>query len=273
MRTKLVPLGRVKAGPDDGLAEGEYLVYPSTFIRRPDSYGDVVKAGAFARTIQEWKDSGNVLPGLFGHRLDDPDFYVSGASDMGEDDHGWWVRGLFDLAHAKAQQVYRLVKGRRLTQLSFAYEVRDEGQVELSLAAGDLVDGKANELRDLDVFEHSFVPRGANTDTSVVAIKADGTLLLDGRPYRFGSVDDLEVKVGRVLAEKHINSLRSAHEAIGAVIAAAEASSDGSAGDAPPGAEDPAGDKAPKARQRLVDPRLALLELDLELSINEGNLS
>ena len=41
-----------KAGPEDGLAEGEFIVYPSTFTREPDAYGDVVAKGAFAETIE-----------------------------------------------------------------------------------------------------------------------------------------------------------------------------------------------------------------------------
>ena len=165
MKIKSLPIGAVKAGPDDGLAEGEFLVYPSTFTRKPDAYGDVVAKGAFERTIKEWEESGNTLPGLYGHRMDDPDFFVAGAKEMGEDEHGWWVKGAFDLESPKGAQVYRLVKGRRLNQLSFAYDVREEARVELE-------DGqKANELRDLKVYEFSFVPVGANQDTSVVAVK------------------------------------------------------------------------------------------------------
>lgn len=206
MHVKNVPIGRVKAGPDDGLEEGQFLVYPSTFIEEPDSYGDVVAKGAFLDTIAEWKDSGNTLPGLFGHRLDDPDYFVAGAIDMGEDETGWWVKGEFDLESPKGPQVYRLVKGRRLNQLSFAFDVLEEGAVELK-------DGrKANELRKLKVYEFSFVPIGANQDTSVVAVKA----LADAAVAEYG-------KAGRVLAAKHIDSLRSAQEAIGDVIKAAEA--------------------------------------------------
>lgn len=165
MDIKTVPL-RVKAGPEDGLSEGEFLVYPSTFTKTPDSYGDVVAPGAFLDDIEAWKASGDVLPGLYGHRLDDPDYFVAGASDMGEDEHGWWVRGQFDMDSPKGPQVYRLVKGKRLRQLSFAYDVLDEGRIELE-------DGtKANELRKLKVYEFSFVPIGANQDTSVVAVKA-----------------------------------------------------------------------------------------------------
>lgn len=199
---------QVKAGPDDGLAEGEFLVYPSTFTRTPDSYGDVVAKGAFLDDLEAWKTSGNVLPGLYGHRMDDPDYFVAGAIDMGEDDHGWWVKGAFDLESPKGEQVYRLVKGRRLSQLSFAFDVLDEGSVELE-------DGtKANELRKLKVYEFSFVPVGANQDTSVVAVKALADATADA------------VKAGRVISSKNLDSLRSAWDAIGAVITAAEATND-----------------------------------------------
>lgn len=208
MQIKSVALSGVKAGPDDGLEEGEFLVYPSTFTREPDSYGDVIAKGAFLDDLAAWKEAGNVIPGLYGHRLDDPDFYVAEAMDTGEDDHGWWVKGRFDMASPKGAQVYRLVKGRRLNQLSFAFDVLEEGAVELE-------DGrKANELRKLKVYEFSFVPVGANQDTGVVAVKALADSITDG------------LKAGRVLASKHIDSLRKAQEAIGAVIAAAEAEND-----------------------------------------------
>ncbi|MFJ4168379.1 HK97 family phage prohead protease [Paenarthrobacter sp. NPDC089714] len=207
MRIKSVPV-QFKAGPADGLQEGEFIVYPSTFIRKADSYGDVVAKGAFLDTIKEWADSGNVLPGLFGHRMDDPDYYVASALEMGEDENGWWVKGVFDLESPKGPHVYRLVKSRRLNQLSFAYDVLEGADVELE-------DGtKAYELRKLRVYEFSFVPIGANQDTSVVAVKALADLMAGG------------IKEGRVLAAKHIDSLRSAQDAIGAVIAAAEIATD-----------------------------------------------
>lgn len=247
MKVKMLPIGQVKAGPEDGLAEGEFIVYPSTFIRRPDSYGDVVAKGAFARTIRNWKDSGNVMPGLFGHRMDDPDFYVAGASDMGEDEHGWWVRGRFDLEDAKAAKVYRLVKGRRITQLSFAYDVVDEAGITLSTAGGDLVDGKANELRDLDAYEFSFVPLGANTDTSVVSIKS--------RP----SLDEILAQ-----AKQHLDSLQAMQEALTAAIAAAEGSNDDSkASTSEPGQGEGAGGADPDPMREVSADLLALRRIEL----------
>lgn len=206
MQIKSVALSGVKAGPDDGLKEGEFLVYPATFTREPDSYGDVIAKGAFMDSIAKWKASGDVMPGMYLH---DPNQIVAGATDMGEDDHGWWVKGSFD-DDPQAQRIYKLLKGRRLSALSFAFNTEDSGEVKLE-------DGrKANELRKLDSLEFSFLPKGfaANSDTSVVAVKS----FTDSLTH--------DLKAGRVLASKHIDSLRKAQEAIGAVIAAAEAEND-----------------------------------------------
>jgi len=156
---------QIKTGARSGLAEGEFIAYPSTFTREPDAYGDIVAPGAFLETIAAWQKSGDALPVLYGHRMDDPDMILGSVLDQGEDDHGWWIKGQFDLESPKAAQVWRLVKGRRLGKMSFAYDTIDEGQVELE-------DGrKANELRRVRVYEASFVAIPANPDTSVVAVK------------------------------------------------------------------------------------------------------
>lgn len=228
MEIKSVPIGAVKAGPDDGLKDGEFIVYPSTFTKTPDSYGDVVAPGAFADTIKEWVDSGNTLPGLYGHRMDDPDFFVASATEMTEDEHGWRVKGEFDLESPKGAQVYRLVKGRRLNQLSFAYDVLEDGQVELEDGA------KANELRKLKVYEFSFVPVGANQDTSVVAVKA----IADG------------LKAGRVLSAKNETTLREARDAIDSVLKSldSEDSNDQGKASGQPDAKTGASDEDPQGK-------------------------
>ena len=200
MKIKSLPIGKVKAGPDDGLEEGEFVVYPSTFIREPDAYGDVVAKGAFLEGIKEWQESGDVMPGMYLH---DPNQIVAGAIDMGEDDHGWWVKGRFDSDDPHAQKVYKWMKGRRLSALSFAYDTREEAEVELD-------DGrKANELRRLMPLEFSFLPKGfaANSDTSVVAVKA--------------LMDDL------VLSSKSAEVLREARDAIDSVLSSRDEEEDG----------------------------------------------
>ena len=247
MRTKNVVIDNrlVKAGPQDGLNEGEFIVYPSTFTRTPDAYGDVVKAGAFASGIAARKEKGIVLPGLFGHRMDDPDFNVAHAIDEGEDDHGWWVKGMFDLGDPKADKVYRLVKGRRLNELSFAYDVLDEGAVTLQ-------DGtKANELRDLEVFEFSFVPVGANRDTSVVAVKSGSDALPDG------------IKAGRVLSAKNESELRAAYEAIGRVLIALDGADSASEASGKSPAKDEGAGGVKSEEPVIVPPVMTLAHLEL----------
>lgn len=215
MPIKQVLLGRgeVKAGPEDDLKEGEFIVYPSTFIREPDSYGDIVAKGAFEEGIAFRKENGISLPGLFGHNMYDPDYFIAGATEESEDDHGWRVRGMFDLdddgAGGKARKVYNLVKSGRLRELSFAYHVLDERTVTLDSGQ------KVNELLRLDVHEFSFVPIGANRDTSVVAVKSAADALVRTLHIDMGGVD---LKAGRVLSAKNESALRAAYDSIGAVL-------------------------------------------------------
>lgn len=229
---------RIKAGPEGGLGEREFKVYPSTFTKTPDADGDIVARGAFADSLAEWRLSKAPIPGLFGHRMDDPDYYVASGLEYGEDEIGWWVKGTFD-THQKAERVYQLAKDGRLSQLSFAYDVLDAATVQLE--DGD----EAYELRRLKIYEFSFVPIGANQETFIAEIKSMASRRL------------IDVKEGRVLAAKHINSLRGAQEAIGLVIAAAEGTTDEEKG--AKGAPDPNG--SPKA-QPAADAFVLFFELE-----------
>jgi HK97 family phage prohead protease len=214
MRTKTVPISGVKAGEADGLAEGEFLAYPATFTRQPDSYGDVIAKGAFADSIAEWKSSGDVMPGMYLH---DPNQIVAGATDMGEDDHGLWVKGKFDDDPA-AQRIYRHLKGRRLSSLSFSYDTADEGKVTLD-------DGTtANELRRVNAHEFSFLPKGfaANDDTGVVAVKSITDAIVGG------------LKEGRVLAGKHVSTIKDVIGSLQGIVDAAESDDGGGKSSAEP---------------------------------------
>lgn len=150
----------------DGLKDGEFIAYPSTFTRTPDDYGDVVAKGAFTDTIKQWKASGKVLPVMYMHKMDDPNYNIGAVEDMGEDEHGWWIKAKLDDDNPIAQRVHELIKAGRLSQMSFAFDVLDSAPVKLE-------DGtKARELRKVKVYEASVVPVGANQDTSIEAIKS-----------------------------------------------------------------------------------------------------
>lgn len=244
MDLKTLPVTGIKAGPDDGLEEGEAWVYASTWTKTPDAYGDVVRKGAFAETIREWKDSGNELPILFGHRMDDPDYFIGGGKEMLEDDHGFLVKIAFDLTPgSKAEKVYRLVKGRRITQLSFAYDVLEDGTIEVPKAGDADKTQTARELRKLKLYEVSVVPIGANQDTEVLAVKA---------------VTDA-VKAGRVLSAKNLASLKSARDALDEVISSQSELDPGKASPAAVAAEGQEANAA-TARMRSAEAMVAFIE-------------
>ena len=213
MDLKSVRLTGIKAAGDTGvdLEPGEFTAYVSTWTREPDSYGDIVAKGAFAESIAEWESKDSVMPVLFGHDLVDPFSNIGYAKSLVEDDHGLLMHAALDLDNPKAAQVWRMLKGRRINQMSFAYDILESGDVEVPKADGDdkIV---ARELRKLRIHEASVVPFGANSDTEVLAVKAlTGTL---------------GFKAGRTISAKNLESLETAYAALGAVIAAAKDSAD-----------------------------------------------
>lgn len=236
---------KIKAGPTDGLAEGQFTAYASIF-GNVDSYGDIVAKGAFAKDLARWEESGNPIPLLFGHNMGDPDFNLGHVMAATEDDKGLLITAQLDLESPKAAQTYRLLKGRRINQMSFAYDVLDEGPAGSGEDDDATKADGANELRELKLYEVSVVTLGANQETEILAVKAATSALLSG------------VKVGRVLAQKHIDSLRSAQEALGVVIKAAEGDQEEASGTAevksdasdeePPGAKSSVSDEEPKSR-------------------------
>lgn len=143
-----------------------FVGYASTWTRDPDSYGDVVARGAFTRTLKEWGEKGLPIPVLWGHRLDDPKYFIGAVKSAKEDEHGLKVDVDLDADSPTAEHVRRLLKTGAVAQMSFAFDVRESADVELD-------DGrKARELRDLRLYEVSVVPIGANQDTSIEDVKA-----------------------------------------------------------------------------------------------------
>ncbi len=196
-----VTLTGIKAGPDDGLGDGQFAAYASVF-GNVDSYGDVVVKGAFTDTLAEWDASGDPIPLLWGHNFFDPDYNLGSVLTAAEDDHGLLVTGQLDLESPKAAQVYRLIKGRRVRQMSFAYDVLDGSSVTKD-------EQTVYELRKLRLHEVSIVPLGANQETEILAVK-----------HAAASAANLaaEVKAGRVLSAKNESEIRAAHESLGRVL-------------------------------------------------------
>jgi HK97 family phage prohead protease len=200
---------QLKAGPGDGLKEGEFVAYASVF-NNIDSYGDVVMPGAFKNDLLRWEKSGNAIPLLFGHNMADPDLNIGHVVSAEEDEIGLKVTAQLDLENPKAKQVYRMLKGRRIDQMSFAYDVTDGAKGQK-----DGID--VYEIRDLKLYEVSVVTVGANQETEILAVKQAATLadrLTQG------------IKAGRVISAKNESELRSAHEALGRVLSVLDGTPD-----------------------------------------------
>lgn len=195
---KQTPFQVKAAGPDDGLEEGQFEGYASVF-GNVDTYGDIVVKGAFEDSLAEWREKGDPIPLLWGHDFADPFSNIGVIEHAEEDEHGLKVRGSFDKENPKAQQVYRLAKGRRTTGMSFAYSVLDSERKD-----------DANYLTKLHIFEASIVPVGANPLAGVDAVKSGVDIIASC------------AKAGRVLSAKNETKVREAITALQAVLKANE---------------------------------------------------
>lgn len=165
MPTKNVAIKvKATAAEDSTLADGEFIALASVF-NNIDLVGDVVKPGAFTDDLKTWAASGDVIPVYWGHRMDDPSMNIGSVVEATETDEGLQVKAQLDLETPQGAQVYRLLKGRRVNRMSFAYDVVDAGFGEF--------DGQdVYELRKLKVHEVSVVQVPANPLAVVQEVKS-----------------------------------------------------------------------------------------------------
>ena len=233
MRFKDIP---IEAGTDEG--SGGFTGYAATFDREPDCYGDVIAPGAFDGTLKEWAESGRPVPLLYDHNMGDPDYNI-GTVSLSVDERGLLTEASFD-GSAKAQRVRQLVREGRLCKMSFAYDVLDEGTV-------DLGDGrKANELRDLRLYEVSVVLVPANGHADIVEAK--------GRKYgaAISKANGDEIAKALAALETIAETAERAAETLKPLIpdgSTPPEDEEGEDGDEGGAGEDPQGNQAAKSRE------------------------
>lgn len=207
---------QVKAvGTADGLKEGQYRAVVSVFDVE-DSWGDVVVPGAFTETLAEWASSGDPLPVIWSHDWRNPFAHIGVVLEAKETDKGLEIVGeILDRdENPTAARVYGLLKGRRVTQSSFAYDVLDSGWATR--------DGnEVYELRKLKLHEVGPCLLGVNQDTELLDVKAASIAA--------------QVKAGRVLSTTNYDRLTAARDSITEVLEAATPADDKAS---PPGGDD-----------------------------------
>lgn len=184
MKYKSCPAFKVADATDTGVFEAIVSVFGNV-----DSMGDVVMPGAFTDTLATWKSSGDPIPVLWSHRMDDPRFSIGTVLEAEElephdaripewadewlkSNGGLWVKGQLDTG-ADATDVATAARGllrkRLVKQFSYAYDVVDAGW-------GTVGGQDAYELRKLDLFEVSPTQIGANNLTQLIGAKASALI-------------------------------------------------------------------------------------------------
>lgn len=188
MQFKSAPTTVKTIDPVSGVFEAYVSVFDNV-----DSYGDVMRKGAFDQTLQDWAAKGAPIPVLWSHRTDDPDMNIGHVLDAKEDDRGLWVKAQLDMESPKAQTVHRLMKGGRVREFSFAYEVLD--------GSPETKDGNSfYEIRKVKLYEVGPTPVGANPATELLDLKACAQQI------------EQRVKAGRVLSTANEAAVRDALE-------------------------------------------------------------
>lgn len=207
-RTKEAQARIKAAGPADGLQEGQFRALVSVFGNE-DSMGDVIAPGAFAQVLAEWKASGDPIPVVWSHKWGDPFAHIGSVLEATETPDGLEILAqIEDMdTNPTAKHVHGLLKGRRIKQFSFAYDVGEGAYVETD----DLANhpwGDYYEIRKFSrLYEVGPCLVGANQQTQLLAAKAAD--LAHG------------AKAGRVLSQANYDALSAAHASIGDVLAAA----------------------------------------------------
>lgn len=160
MKTKKLDLKIDRIGAKDNLTAGQFTGYASVF-GNVDSVGDKIIKGAFAESLKDFGNGGAGIPCYWCHETSDPEMNLGTTLEATEDEHGLFVKVQLDLDNPKAAYAYKLLKEKRVRQMSFAYQVTDgENRKDCF------------EITGCKIFEVSIVPVGANQATSIESVKA-----------------------------------------------------------------------------------------------------
>lgn len=129
--------------------------YASTFAGQPDSYNDVVDAGAFADSIRSVANKQAKWPLLWQHQQETP---IGAITDAKEDSHGLLVSGVIDLDIPAGRAAYSGIEKRYGTSMSIGFQTTHYRY-----------EGKVRHLTGIRLLEASIVSIPANPAAKVLS--------------------------------------------------------------------------------------------------------
>lgn len=141
-------------------ATGEFEGYCSKFDLL-DRGGDIVKPGAFRKSLADWKKRKTMPPVLWQHDSYSP---VGIWLELREDDVGLFGKGQLVLDVPKAAEARALLKAKVVTGLSIGYITRDS---DIDRQTG------ARHLKQVDLWEVSLVTFPMLPEAQITGVKGD----------------------------------------------------------------------------------------------------
>jgi hypothetical protein len=152
MEQKHGPLGQIKF---DGLAEGQFEGWASTYGGPPDLQLDVIAKGAFTNTLRKKSR----LPLDWAHDQTNP----IGIVEAVEKDRGLWVKGTIALDVQRGKEAYSLLRLGAIGSMSIGY----------SAIKSDYTREGYRLITEIELFEVSLVQHPANVAAVVERVKSD----------------------------------------------------------------------------------------------------
>ena len=166
----------IKAVNQDGLFSG----YASVF-EEIDSYRDIVKRGAFEKTLADTESKGRAVPILWQHDASKP---IGVYTSLKEDERGLYVEGQLNMDVQQAREALSLLKQKALSGISIGYNsVRYDTDVKSGI----------RRLYELKLFEASLVTFPACDSARVTDVK---TILADGNLPSLPEFEDFLCEAG-----------------------------------------------------------------------------
>lgn len=153
--------------------DGTFTGVASPFWGEPDSYGDVIVAGAYKDTIMEGGRNGNGIALLYQHDHHKP---IGIWEDLVEKEDGLHVRGRLDLNVQLAREAHSLLKMGALKGLSIGFDLPRLPNGEVDPESYDVVYDKKRDMRvtyykKLILWEISLVTFPAAVSATVTTVK------------------------------------------------------------------------------------------------------